>query len=81
MNKVILCLTALFLGLAPARAEDIYLFYNAASDNLDELDISKKETAKILTENLVRLLMNCLTKSSLTIFMSPNTLTDNMFLS
>ena len=47
MNKVILCLTALFLGLAPARAEDIYLFYNAASDNLDELDISKKETAKI----------------------------------
>ena len=53
MNKVILCLTALFLGLAPAKAEDIYLFYNAASDNLDELDISKKETAVNLSNRLL----------------------------
>ena len=47
MNKVILGLTALFLSLSPAKAEDIYLFYNASSDNLDELEISKKETANI----------------------------------
>ena len=47
MNKVILCLTALFIGLSPAKAEEIYLFYNASSDNLDELEITKKETADI----------------------------------
>lgn len=47
MNKVILCLIALFFGISQAKAEDIYLFYNASSDNLDELEISKKETSHI----------------------------------
>lgn len=47
MNKVILYLIALLLSSSPAKAEDIYLFYNASSDNLNELELSKKETAKI----------------------------------
>lgn len=47
MNRVILCLTALFLGISSAKADDIYLFYGADSDNLDELGITKKEVAKV----------------------------------
>ena len=30
-----------------AKAAEIYLFYNASSDNLDELEITKEETANI----------------------------------
>lgn len=47
MNKVILWLTVLFLGIAPAKADDIYLFYNSSSDNLDELELKGKEVAHI----------------------------------
>ena len=41
---------SLIIGLFAASrvcAADLYLFYNASSDNLDELGISKKETAHI----------------------------------
>jgi len=47
MNKVLGCLLALFLSTSASNAEDIYLFYNASSDNLDELGITKKETMHI----------------------------------
>ena len=41
---------ALLISLAlctKVYAEDIYLFYNASSDNLDELEIKHKEVAEI----------------------------------
>ncbi len=47
MNRVILCLTALFLWGPVAKAGDIYLFYGADSDNLSEIGISEKEVAKV----------------------------------
>lgn len=47
MNKVICCFVSLLFLCMPAKAEDIYLFYSASSDNLDELDITKRETAEI----------------------------------
>lgn len=47
MNKVVLFLTVLFLGITPVKADEIYLFYNSSSDNLDELGLNKKEVAHI----------------------------------
>ena len=50
MNKVILCLTALLLGTVSVEAEELYLFYNASSGDLGELDISKKEIASVFDD-------------------------------
>lgn len=47
MNHKIFALFAIFLLAAPARADDLYLFYSASSDNLDELGITPQETADI----------------------------------
>ena len=42
--KIILFIAAfLFVGNAQAKKEDIFLFYNSASENLSEIDISSSE--------------------------------------
>ena len=45
-NKLLILLGLIFFSLR-ANAADVYLFYSASSDNLDELDISKEETFNI----------------------------------
>lgn len=40
----------LLSGISSAKADDIYLFYNASSDNLSELGLSKKETSRVFED-------------------------------
>ena len=47
MKQVFWALLMTFMLSGNLHAAEIYLFYNAASDNLDELGITKKETAHI----------------------------------
>ena len=45
-QKFLFIIAAVWLA-GQAEASDLYLFYNAASDNLDEIGISKDETANV----------------------------------
>ncbi len=47
MKRLFLSFLAIFLITASANAADVYLFYHATSDNLDELGISKKEAVEV----------------------------------
>ena len=47
MKHLFPTLLIVLFSVLSARAGDLYLFYNAASDNLGELGISKEETADI----------------------------------
>ena len=47
MKQVFGAFLTVFMLATNVRAAELYLFYNASSDNLDELGITKKETAHI----------------------------------
>ncbi len=47
MKRGIINFLAVLAFVSAPKAGEIYLFYNAASDNLDELEITKEETAHI----------------------------------
>ncbi len=46
MKFLAFCLALLWSAAVLAKPADLYLFYNAASENLAEISITKEETAK-----------------------------------
>jgi len=47
MKRFLYAVLFSLIFVVEATSSEIYLFYNGTSDNLDELEISKKEVAKI----------------------------------